>query len=65
MKINNTQQFIIACILLLFGMGMLIAGFIVPPIGVIDNSLLVAWGETLTFIGAIIGIDYSYRSKIK
>lgn len=65
MKINNTQQFIIACILLLFGMGMLIAGFIVPPIGIIDNSLLVAWGETLTFIGAIIGIDYSYRSKIK
>lgn len=65
MKINNTQQFIIACVLLLFGMGMLIAGFIVPPLGIIDNSLLVAWGETLTFIGAIIGIDYSYRSKIK
>lgn len=64
-KINNTQQFILACVLLVFGMSMLIAGFIVPPLGVIDNSLLVAWGETLTFIGAIVGIDYSYKSKNK
>lgn len=64
-KINTTQQFILACILLIFGMGMLVAGFIVPPLGVIDGSLLIAWGETLTFIGAVVGIDYSYRVKIK
>lgn len=62
-KINHTQQFILACVLLVFGMGMLIAGFVVPPLGVIDSSLLIAWGETLTFIGSVVGIDYSYRAR--
>lgn len=64
-KISETRQFIIAVILLIFGMIMLTAGFIVPPLGIIDGSLLVAWGETLTFVGAVIGIDYNYRIKTK
>lgn len=64
-KISETRQFIIAVTLLIFGMIMLTAGFIVPPLGIIDGSLLVAWGETLTFVGAVIGIDYNYRIKTK
>lgn len=64
-KISETRQFIIAVVLLIFGMMMLTAGFIVPPLGIIDGSLLVAWGETLTFVGAVIGIDYNYRIKTK
>ena len=44
-------------------MGLLIAGFIVPPLGVIDSSILVAGGEAFTFVGALVGVDYSYRFK--
>jgi len=54
----------LSVLLIIFGIGLLIASFIVPPTGVIDNSVLVAYGETLTFVGALIGVDYSYKYKI-
>ena len=47
----------------LFGCGMIIAAFIVPPTGEIHPSVLTAFGEILTFAGAVMGIDYNYRSK--
>ena len=37
------------------------AGFTVPPLGVIDSSVLVAYGEVMTFAGALLGLDYKYR----
>jgi hypothetical protein len=43
---------------------LLILGFTVPPLGVIDNSVLVAFGETCTFSGALFGVDYNYKYKI-
>ena len=35
-----------------------------PPLGVIDSSVLVAYGEVCTFAGALFGVDYNYRYKI-
>lgn len=57
-------QLIIAGLVTLVGCGLLIAGFIVPPIGVIDSSLLIAFGEACSFVGALLGIDYTYRYKL-
>ena len=57
------SQLIIAFLVTFLGMGLLIAGFIVPPLGVIDSSILVAGGEAFTFVGALVGVDYSYRFK--
>ena len=37
--------------------------FCVPPLGVIDASVLAAVGEVFTFSGALIGIDYTYKYK--
>lgn len=54
----------IATILTLVGCGLLIAGFVVPPLGAIDSSVLVAFGETSTFVGAVLGIDYNYKYQI-
>lgn len=54
----------IAVILTIVGSGLLIAGFIVPPLGVIDSSVLVAFGETSTFVAAILGIDYNYKYQM-
>lgn len=45
------------------GAGLLIAGFAVAPSGEIHSSVLVAFGEIMTFAGAVFGIDYSYKAK--
>lgn len=47
--------------LIAIGAGLLIAGFIVAPRGEIHSSVLVAFGEIMTFAGAIFGIDYKYK----
>ena len=39
-------------------------GFFAPPVGIIDASVLTAFGEILTFAGALFGIDAKYKSKI-
>lgn len=65
---NNAKlnlQLIAAVLLVLVGCGLLIAGFIVAPLGVIDGSVLTAFGESCTFAGALFGIDYTYKFKIK
>lgn len=58
-------QLAAACALCIIGSGLLIAGFIVAPLGIIDHSVLVAFGEALTFAGALFGVDYSYKKKNK
>ena len=46
-----------------FGGSLLVAGFVIPPMGEIHHSVLIAFGEILTFSGSLIGIDYKYRYK--
>ncbi len=43
------------------GCALLIAGFIVSPFGEIHQSVLIGFGECLTFAGALLGIDYKYK----
>lgn len=61
-KLNH--RLLVAVILTIVGSGLLIAGFIVPPLGIIDSSVLVAFGETSTFVAALLGIDYNYKYQI-
>lgn len=56
-------QLAIAVILIVFGMILLVLAFFAPPIGEIHSSVLVAYGEVMTFAGALIGIHYRYRYK--
>ena len=56
-------QILAAMVLVIVGCGLLIAGFVVAPLGVIDSSVLVAFGETSTFAGALFGVDYHYKQK--
>ncbi len=60
---RKSLQLLIACLTLVVGLAILLAAFIVPPVGIIDSSVLVAYGETLTFVGSLMGIDYHYRYK--
>lgn len=61
---NLQSRLITAIILTIVGSGLLIAGFIVPPTGVIDSSVLVAFGETSTFVAAVLGLDYNYKYQM-
>lgn len=64
-KGKRNIQLLAALLLTQIGAALLIAGFIVDPAGEIHNSVLVAFGEILTFAGSIFGIDYRYRISRK
>lgn len=49
--------------LMVLGAALLVAGFATPPPGQIHSSILVAFGEAMTFAGALFGVDYRYRRK--
>ena len=63
--IRHGVQLFTAVIVLIVGCITLILGFFVPPKGEIHPSVLVAFGEILTFTGTVLGIDYHYKLKIK
>ena len=56
-------QLTVAITLCGFGCMLITAGFVTPPMGEIHHSVLIAFGEILTFSGSLIGIDYRYRYK--
>lgn len=58
-----TIQLILAVTMAIFGCIMIVAAFIVPPTGEIHPTVLTAFGEILTFAGAVLGIDYNYKFK--
>ena len=67
-KFNNKVEMIkiwLAVSMVVFGCGLIIGGFVVAPLGIISNSVLVAFGEVLTFAGTILGINYVYSTKMK
>lgn len=64
-KINAKVIHLVCAVILLFvGVVLLAIGIWAPPVGAIDNSVLIAFGEILTFAGSIFGIDYNYRYKM-
>ena len=59
----QTTQLVAAYVVVLFGLALIALAFFVPPMGSIDPSVLAAFGEILTFAGAILGLDYRYKAK--
>ena len=58
-----TLQLIIAAVMAIGGLVLLFCGVFIDPQGEILNSLLIGFGETATFAGALFGIDYTYRFR--
>lgn len=56
-------QLCVASAMCASGVGLLVAGMVIPPSGEIHPSVLIACGEVLTFAGSLFGIDYHYRYK--
>lgn len=63
MNKNRNLQLNMAVGMVVLGAGLLLGAFVAPPPGHIDGSVLVAFGEILTFAGALAGIDYRYRNR--
>lgn len=49
--------------MLAVGVGLCIAGFIVPPLGVISDSVLWFFGQCLIYSGSIFGVGLYVNSK--
>lgn len=60
---KTTVQLVVAIAATSFGIVLIAVALFLPPIGTIDPTVLTAYGETLTFAGALIGIDYKYKSE--
>ena len=62
-------KLILATILIISGLILLFLGFYQKPVGEIDNSVLVAFGETSTFAGSLFGIQslekYKFTKKLQ
>ena len=56
-------QVILAGLTVIGGIVMVMCSLYIDPEGVIDPTVLVAFGEALTFAGAVIGVDYHYKHK--
>lgn len=65
MKAKDIIVWVAAIIAFLAGIGLCIAGFIVPPAGVISGSVLTATGEFLTFFGSVFGIGEFTKVQIE
>lgn len=63
-KIRDIIIWAAAVIAFLTGIGLCIGGFIVPPQGEIDGSILTATGEFLTFFGSVFGIGEYTKIQI-
>lgn len=56
-------QLFASLVLCAIGCGLLIAGFVVPPTGIIHQSILIAFGEILTWVGSVWGLNYYHTVK--
>ena len=50
---------------ILVGFGLTVAGFIVPPLGIISDSVFWVLGQALVYAGSIFGISTHYSSEVK
>lgn len=54
-----------AIFMLVAGVGMSIAGFVVPPVGEISNSVLYFCAQCLIYAGSIFGVGIYVQTKFK
>ena len=58
-------MFLLAGFLTLFGCALLLAGFIVEPMGEISHSVMISAGELITYAGSDLSKNTTYKNKKK
>ena len=64
-ELRNNIGAVTALLAFLFGFGLTVAGFCVPPVGVVHDSVLYVLGQCLIYTGTVLGISTHYESKVK
>lgn len=60
------DKYTLSVVMAFFGAAFFVASFIVPPLGVIDSSVLTAVGELFGFTAAVSGIhEYGVNTRMK
>lgn len=62
---RTTYQVYSALFMLLAGVALSIAGFCVPPVGEISDSVLWFFAQCLIYAGSIFGVSIYVQSKFK
>jgi len=62
--IKDKLAYIFASLALLFGLGITLAGFLVPPLGEVHDSVLWILGQTLVYSGSVVGISIHYQNEL-
>lgn len=63
--IKENIKFAASIVLLLLGVIIVFVSLYIPPIGVIDSSVLTLIGENFCFVGAVWGIGQYAKVQIK
>ena len=65
MEKQEWTKLILAIFLAIFGCVLLVVGLVCPPLGIIDNTVIVASGEVFVFSASVLGIHLNYDLKYK
>lgn len=61
-KLKTTE--LMALILLIAGIVLIFVALFIPPLGIIHSSVLWTLGQMFTLIGALMGVNAYYGSRI-
>lgn len=62
---KEAVQFTLAGLVLIAGIALIFFSLFIPPQGVIDASVITAFGLFLGFVGAVWGLDLKYDYKTR
>ena len=65
LDIKNKVAFITAIVAFVIGWGLTIAGFIVPPVGEVADSVLWILGQGLVYAASVFGVGMYVGGEVK
>lgn len=65
LDVKNKVAIVTAIVAFLIGWGLTIAGFIVPPIGEIADSILWILGQALIYTASVLGVGMYFSSETR
>lgn len=65
LDIKNKIAFITAVLAFVIGWGLTVAGFIVPPLGAVSDSVLWILGQALVYAASVFGVGMYVGGEVK
>lgn len=62
---KQNLYYITALLSFLFGWAITFIGFFIPPMGIVDNSILIILGQSMTYTGSALGITMYVNNKFQ